>query len=68
MLHEYFWANEGREKQRRLLAVQAALEVAKASVGKSTSSVQPDQAKFDLKNVSEEIGALADAIQAALDK
>ncbi|ESN53982.1 hypothetical protein JW314_08130 [Enterobacter roggenkampii] len=53
---------EGRD---RFLAVQAALEIAKASVGSVGASTQ-SRVAADLKAVANEISGLADAIQAAL--
>lgn len=67
MLEGYFWESEGREKMRRLLAVQAALEIAKQSVGNAQQAVH-SRADDDLSHVAKEVSNLADAIQAALDK
>lgn len=52
-------------RQKRLLAVQAALEIAKSSVG-STGAGTQSKVAADLKAVSSEINALADAIQEAM--
>lgn len=49
------------DSHKRLLAVQAALEIAKASV--SPSTVRPQSS---LSDVEAHISSLADAIQAAL--
>lgn len=67
MLEGYFWESEGRDKMRRLLAVQAALEIAKHSVGNANQATF-SKANDDLSNVAKEVSNLADAIQAALDK
>ncbi len=67
MLEGYFLPNEGREKTQRLLAVQAALEIAKHCVGNAQQAVY-SKADDDLTNVAKEISNLADAIQAALKK
>lgn len=67
MLEGYFWENEGREKVKRLLAVQAALEIAKQSVGNAHQATFSKTAD-DLNNVAKEVSNLADAIQAALEK
>ncbi|VEA68476.1 Uncharacterised protein [Serratia rubidaea] len=67
MLEDYFGFNVTEEQKRRLLAVQAALEVAKSSVGASTT-FSGVKSQGDLKNVASEIGALADAIQDALEE
>ncbi|EPC3783326.1 MULTISPECIES: hypothetical protein [Citrobacter] len=55
------------EDRERILAVQAALEIAKASVGSVGASTQ-SRVAADLKAVANEISGLADAIQAALAK
>ena len=67
MLENYFWENEGREKAKRLLAVQAALEIAKQSVG-STGQSSASRVDDDLNKVAKAISGLADAIQEALNK
>ena len=71
MLENYFSqvAKDQAEAIRlnqRLLAVQAALEIAKASVSSSTA-ISGIKSDFDLDNVTKKIGALADAIQGALE-
>ncbi|EML6378061.1 hypothetical protein [Klebsiella oxytoca] len=53
------------EDRERVLAVQAALEIAKASVGSVGASTQ-SRVAADLKAVASEINDLADAIQAAI--
>ncbi|HCJ7432691.1 hypothetical protein CJ200_15210 [Citrobacter freundii] len=58
---------EGNEEKNRLLAVQAALEIAKASVG-STGAGTQSKVAVDLKAVANEVSGLADAIQAAIAK
>lgn len=67
MLDDYFGFNVTEDQKRRLLAVQAALEVAKASVGSATT-YSGIKSQGDLKNVASEIGNLADAIQDALEE
>lgn len=67
MLEGYFWESEGREKSQRLLAVQAALEIAKASVGNAHNS-EYSRVNDDLQTVAKEVSNLADAIQSALNK
>ena len=67
MLDSYYGTGISRDQRQRLLAVQAALEIAKASVGNFHASTA-SRADDDLKNVAKEISGLADAIQAALDK
>lgn len=55
------------ENRKRLLAVQAALEIAKASVSANTADSNDAKAKWDLAHVAGGIEALADAIQASLE-
>lgn len=57
---------EASENRKRLLAVQAALEISKASVSASTAN-SGIRSQMDLRNVSQEVAALADAIQDALE-
>lgn len=67
MLDNYFTPSEGVEKKQRLLAVQAALEIAKASVGSSEGSTF-SRVDDDLNHVAKVVSDLADAIQASLVK
>ncbi len=71
MFHNYhvgedFTGDEYTKANQRRIAVEAAYEIAKASVGKSVSSENHHQTKSDLKDVAEQISELADAIQKAL--
>lgn len=66
MLEEYFGAAATDEQKKRLLAVQAALDISKASVSASTAN-SGIRSQMDLRNVSQEVAALADAIQDALE-
>ncbi|EKA2135470.1 hypothetical protein ACHHZC_11675 [Citrobacter freundii complex sp. 2024EL-00228] len=54
-------------KRKRLLAVQAALEIAKQSVGNYHQSTV-SRVNEDLAKTADGIGKLADAIQSALEK
>lgn len=54
------------ENRKRLLAVQAALEISKASVSASTANAGI-RSQMDLRNVAQEVSSLADAIQDALE-
>ncbi|EHG2952152.1 hypothetical protein J1J25_001230 [Salmonella enterica subsp. diarizonae serovar 53:r:z35] len=65
MLKDYF-ARLTTDQERRVMAVEAALEIAKASVS-APSSYTGIKTDFDLKKVASEINALADAIQDALE-
>ncbi|EQC1054021.1 hypothetical protein ABN357_05755 [Providencia rettgeri] len=68
MLEDYY-AHDGYDdeaKHKRLLAVQAALEIAKASA--SSSPPTYGNMSNDLTAAAEHIGNLADAIQAAISK
>ncbi|MGP3594324.1 hypothetical protein [Vagococcus sp. WN89Y] len=69
MLDNYFKngiANTDKKTQR-LLAVQAALEIAKHSVG-SAGGAEHSRVDQDLDSVAEKVEALANAIQTALTK
>jgi hypothetical protein len=69
MINNYFnTLTVSDDQQKRLAAVNAALEIAKASVGSSAGTDSISKTKYDLKNVAEGIEELADAIQAALGK
>lgn len=57
---------EAIENRKRLLAVQAALEISKASVAASTANAGI-RSQMDLRNVAQEVATLADAIQDALE-
>ena len=54
--------------RKRLLAMQAALEFAKASAGASAGQANDSKLKLDLRHAADGIESLADAIQRALDK
>ena len=66
MLEEYFGIGATKEEKQRLLAVQAALEISKAAVSASTAN-SGIRTQMDLRNVSQEVASLADAIQDALE-
>lgn len=66
MLEEYFGVTATEEEKKRLLAVQAALEISKAAVSSSTAN-SGIRSQMDLRNVGQEVSALADAIQDALE-
>lgn len=66
MLEEYFGTGATKEEKQRLLAVQAALEISKAAVSASTAN-SGIRTQMDLRNVSQEVASLADAIQDALE-
>ena len=71
MLESYFGISSSSEnspeRKKRLLAVQAALEIAKASVS-SSSACGGVKSEADLRSVTKQISGLADAIQEALEK
>lgn len=54
------------KRRKRLLAVQAALEIAKASAASSDNS-EHSRVDDDMKEAAKYVSSLADAIQAALD-
>ncbi|MCS2158919.1 hypothetical protein MUU48_18720 [Scandinavium sp. H11S7] len=71
MLEGYFDLDDttgpdASENRKRLLAVQAALEISKASVSASTAN-SGIRSQMDLRNVAQEVASLADAIQDALE-
>ncbi len=72
MLDNYFGPRPTQAEQQRLLAVQAALELVRAtSVASGESGNIPENATvnttaLNLASVSRDIAGLADAIQAAL--
>ncbi|MGE0970436.1 hypothetical protein ACQFN5_11670 [Klebsiella sp. WOUb02] len=67
MLEEYFGPAATAEEKKRLLAVQAALEISKAAVSSSTANAGI-RSQMDLRNVAQEVASLADAIQDALEE
>ncbi|ATM96201.1 Uncharacterised protein [Yersinia frederiksenii] len=68
MLESYFGIDYTDEQKKRLLAVQAALEVIQTSVSASTAYQGVSKVKIEVQHASDEVGKLADAIQAALGK
>lgn len=68
MLENYYksGAIKTDDETKRLIAVQAALEIAKASVSANTADSNNSKVLWDLKHVAQEVNALADSIQAAL--
>lgn len=69
MLDNYFGSvsNEDstKERRRRVMAVNAALEIIKAAVGTDTHARNTD---FELQQAAKHLGPLADAIQAAVEQ
>ncbi|XUV82762.1 hypothetical protein ACREYP_04860 [Enterobacter sp. TMH.L2] len=65
MLKDYF-ARLTSDQERRVMAVEAALEIAKASVS-APSAYTGVKTEYDLQKVASEINSLADAIQDALE-
>jgi len=67
MLDNYFGSdiNATSEQQRRLLAVQAALELLKATLSDTNDG---NGVEYQLKTAEKYVGTLADAIQAAVEK
>lgn len=67
MLENYYKSGPIKtdDETKRLIAVQAALEIAKASVG-SSDGADACKTDLELKYVAEQISGLADAIQEAL--
>lgn len=67
MLENYYGAQATEAQRKRLLAVAAALEIAKSSVG-AGNGISGARTEYDLQSVAKEIAPLADAIQAALER
>lgn len=70
MLQGYYNSTDGRvsdENHKRILAMNAALEIAKASASASTALARGDKVECDLKSAAEEIATLASAIQSFMD-
>ncbi|MER0124419.1 hypothetical protein [Franconibacter daqui] len=67
MLENYYGERATDKQRKRLLAVAAALEIAKSSVG-AGNGISGARTEYDLQSVATEIATLADAIQAALEK
>ncbi|MEN4524399.1 hypothetical protein [Pantoea agglomerans] len=68
MLENYFGTmGVEKVKNQRLLAVQAALEIIKASAGASGANSRTDKVEEDADYAAKRVGPLADAIQAALN-
>lgn len=62
---EAFHATDSKEK--RLIAVQAALEIIKTSAASTTSYTGFQKIDHDSKQIVDAVGRIADAIQAALE-
>lgn len=67
-LLNYLPRDGAEDEVNRLIAVRAALEIAKASISSATGSSGAQKCAVDMKQVAEQIGSLADAIQAAIHK
>jgi hypothetical protein len=69
MINNYYQTPLGQddEAHQRLVAVNAALEIAKAAMGSAHSSTL-SRVDVELKYVTAGIAGLADSIQAALKK
>ncbi|MFC0226967.1 hypothetical protein [Serratia aquatilis] len=67
MLENYFGSglNPTEEQKRRLLAVQASLELLKATLSDTNDG---NGVEYQLKTAEKYISSLADAIQAAVEK
>ncbi|MDQ2127985.1 hypothetical protein R4I72_05920 [Leclercia adecarboxylata] len=70
MLQGYYNSTDGRvsdENHKRIVAMNAALEIAKASAAAQTACVRSDKVENDLKYAAQEIATLASAIQSFMD-
>ncbi|WP_339026113.1 hypothetical protein [Leclercia pneumoniae] len=71
MLQGYYNSTDGRvsdEEHKRIVAINAALEIAKASAAASNSYVGLNKVEYDLKSASAEVANLAKAIRAFMDE
>ncbi|ELY2747808.1 hypothetical protein SMC38_004299 [Cronobacter sakazakii] len=64
MLEGYHQSGTGFENRQRIIAVNAALEIIKATLASPTNAKNAD---YDLGQAAKHIKPLADAIQAAID-
>lgn len=70
MLQGYFKSIDGRvsdEQHKRIIAMNAALEIAKASAAAQTACIRSDKVEKDLKYAAQEVATLAKVIQAYMD-
>lgn len=70
MLQGYFKSTDGSvsdEQHKKIIAMNAALEVAKASAAAQTACARSDKVENDLKYAAQEVATLAEAIQAYMD-
>ncbi|WP_455871895.1 hypothetical protein [Serratia proteamaculans] len=70
MLQGYFKSTDSRvsdEQHKRIIAMNAALEIAKASAGAQSAYNRSDKVEYDLKYAAQEVATLAEAIQAYMD-
>ncbi|EPK7284412.1 hypothetical protein ACB303_24440 [Citrobacter farmeri] len=65
MLDGYHQTGSGYENKKRIIAVNAALEIIKATLSTPTNA---KNAEYELEMAVKHIAPLADAIQAAIDK
>ncbi|MCX2192541.1 hypothetical protein LD112_07755 [Pantoea agglomerans] len=73
MLENYYATGFGsepvsEEKRKRLIVVQAALEIVKASASAAGGDAGINKLKFDLINAANHFDIFVDAIQASIDK
>jgi len=66
-LHDNGTEEELKERHKRIIAVTAAYELAKASASSAGGDAGAHKLKFDLEHATVNITKLADAIQAALE-
>lgn len=70
MLQGYYNSTDGRvsdEEHKKIVAMNTALEIAKASAAAATGSARTDKVENDLKYAAQEIATLANAIQSFMD-
>lgn len=70
MLETYYNSTDGRvsdENHKKIIAMKAALELAKASASASSANAGVHKVEFDLKYAAAEIATLAKAIRDYMD-
>ncbi|AUT97510.1 hypothetical protein MC47_020385 [Citrobacter freundii] len=71
MLQGYYNSTDGRvsdENHKRIVSMNAALEIAKASASASISHTGVSKVEWDLKNTAAEVANLAKAIRDFMDE
>ncbi|MFS7192748.1 MULTISPECIES: hypothetical protein [Serratia] len=70
MLQSYFKSTDNRvtdEQHKKIVAMNAALEVLKASASAQTAWAGSDKVQHDLQHAAQEVASLANAIRTYMD-